>query len=266
MRLFLPLTAVATVLCAGCTATGEDAGRTKPGAGSSAPAPGDAVRAAVARTGRTTARLHERIEITGEGETYTLTVAGGFDFARDRGLLAVDFPGGGISHTDETFAGGKVYVKGASGADAGTWAVMPRHKAQVHYALRSPLNDPEHVLRQISSMRHVSLEGKETVGGVRAAHYRGMLDHKALTLRMAGKARAKVDQVKDILGSDLPVFADAWVDGRGRLVRTRMTMDLAATKVEVTMRLSGIGTTVSVKTPPPDDTVPVTGMSGVLSG
>jgi len=273
MRYALPLAVVAAVLCAGCAATGESTGQAKseagssaPKAGSSAPAPGVAVRAAVEKTGTTTARLYERIEITGGGETYTLTVAGGFDFARGRGSLAVDFPEGGISHTDETFAENKVYVKGASGVAAGVWGVMPRDKAEVHYALRAPANDPEHVLRQVSTMQHVSLEGEETVNGVRAAHYRGMLGHKALTLRMASEVRSKLDQARDILGDDLPVFADAWVDGRGRLVQTRMTMDLAGAQVKVTTRLSGHGTPVSVKTPPLGDTVPVASLSGVLSG
>ncbi|MFF7356138.1 hypothetical protein ACFZA1_26360 [Streptomyces filipinensis] len=260
------MAAVAALLCAGCAASGDGSDDAKPKAGSSSPAPDAAVRAAVARTGTTSARLHERIEIGGGGREYALTVTGGFDFGRDRGSLAVDFPEGGISHLDEVFADGKVYVRGASGPDAGTWGVMPRDKAVAHYALRAPVNDPEHVFRQISAMRHVSREGEETVNGVRAAHYRGTLDHKTLTLRMAPDVRSKMDQGRDLLGDDLPVFADAWVDGRGRLVQTRMTLNLAGTQVKVTTGLSGLGTPVSVKTPRPGDTVPAGSMSGVLSG
>lgn len=266
MRCALPLATAAALLCAGCAATGEDAGQAKPRASSSAPAPRAVVRAAVDRTRTTTARLHERIEITGGGETYTLTVAGGFDFARDRGSLAVDFPGGAISHSEEIFADGKVYVDGAAGIDAGAWGVMPRAKTEAHYVLRAPANDPEHVLRQISAMRQVSREGEETVSGVRAAHYRGTLDHETLVLRMAGEVRSKMDKARDLLGSDLPAFADAWVDGRGRLVQTRMTMNLAGTQMKVTIRLSGLGTPVSVKKPRPGDTVAITAMTGVLSG
>ncbi|MGW2423003.1 hypothetical protein ACWC0C_27780 [Streptomyces sp. NPDC001709] len=262
MRRALPLAAVAAFLCAGCAASDG----AKPETGSSSPAAGGAVRAAVTKTGTTSARLHERIEVTGRGETYVLTVTGGFDFARDRGSLAVDFPEGGISHLDETFADGKVYVKGASGVDAGVWGVMPRDKTEAHYALRAPVNDPEHVFRQISAMERVSRQGEETVHGVRAVHYRGMLDHKTLTLRMAREVRSKMDRARDMLGDDLPVFADAWVDARGRLVQARMTLGLVAGQVKVTMELSGLGTPVSVKTPPPGDTVPATSMSGVLSG
>ncbi|KUN01088.1 hypothetical protein AQI95_32955 [Streptomyces yokosukanensis] len=266
MRCALSLAAVAALLCAGCAATDGSAGEAKPKAASSAPAPGAAVRAAVARTGTGTARLRERIEITGAGQTYALTVAGGFDFGHDRGSLAVDFPDGGISHIDETFANGKVYVRGIANLDDQAWGVVPRDRTQAHYALRAPANDPEHVLRQISAMRRVSVEGEESVHGVRAVHYRGMLDHKTLTLRMADEVRSKMDQARDILGYDLPVFADAWVDGRGRLVQIRTTLNLAAGGVKVTMGLSKLGAPVPVKTPRPAVTVPLTGMSGVLSG
>ncbi|MCC5477745.1 hypothetical protein [Streptomyces barringtoniae] len=270
MRCALPLAAVAALLCAGCAATGDhgagDTGEAKPGGGPASAAPADAVRAAVARTGATTARLHERIEVSGRGETYTLTVTGGFDFAGGRGSLAVDFPEGGIPHIDETFADGKVYVKGAAGTDAAAWAVMPRDKAEAHYVLRAPVNDPEHVFRQTAAMKRVSREGEETVHGVRTVHYRGMLDHKTLTLRMTSDVRSKTDKARDVLGDDLPAFADAWVDGRGRLVQTCMTLNLAAVQVKVTMALSGLGAPVSVRTPRPGDTVPVSGMSGVLTG
>ncbi|MGW3206091.1 hypothetical protein [Streptomyces sp. NPDC001135] len=264
MRCAVPLAAVAVLLCAGCAATGEGTGDARPKTGSTPP--GAAVRAAVARTGATSARLHERIEVAGEGKVYRLTITGGFDFGRGRGSVAVDFPGGAISHSDETFADGKVYIGGASGPDGGKWGVMPRDKAEAHAALRAPANDPEHVLRQISALRSVSREGEETVHGVRAVHYRGTLDHKTLTLRMARDVRAKMDRARDLLGDDIPVFADAWVDGRGRLVQTRMTLNLAGGRVEATMELSGLGTPVSVKTPRPDDTVPVSIKGGVLNG
>ncbi|MER6570798.1 hypothetical protein ABT288_32580 [Streptomyces sp. NPDC001093] len=264
------MAAVAALLCAGCAATGDHGGggtgEAKPGAGSASAGPADAVRAAVARTGATTARLHERIEVSGGGETYTLTVTGGFDFAGGRGSLAVDFPEGAVSHIDETFADGKVYVKGASGVDAAAWGVMPREKPEAHYALRAPANDPEHVFRQTAAMERVSREGEETVNGVRAVHYRGMLDHKTLALRMARAVRSKMDRARAMLGDDLPAFADAWVDGRGRLVQTCMTLNLAAVQVKVTMTLSGLGAPVSVKTPRPGDTVPVSDMNGVLTG
>ncbi|MFJ9820147.1 hypothetical protein ACIRU3_33740 [Streptomyces sp. NPDC101151] len=220
----------------------------------------------MAKTGRTTARLDERIEISGGGDEYVLTVTGGFDFARDRGSLAVDFPQGAVAHVMETFADDKVYVRGASGVAAEAWGVTSRDKAEAHYALRAPLNDPEHVFRQISAMERVSREGEETVHGVRAVHYRGMLDHKALTLRLARDVREKMDQARDIMGDDLPVFADAWVDGGGRLVQTRMTMNLAGGRVKVTMALSELGAPVRATTPHRGDTVPVTSTSGVLSG
>ncbi|MFG2606433.1 hypothetical protein ACGFT2_23205 [Streptomyces sp. NPDC048514] len=261
MRCALPL-AAAALLCAGCAAGGG----AKPAAATHRPDHGSAVRAALAGAARTSARLNERVEITGGSETFAVTVTGRFDFGRDRGSLAVDFPQGGIAHVEETFADGKVYLLGAGGVDPGTWGTTARDKAEAHYVLRAPLNDPEHVLRQSSAMKRVSRVGEESVHGVRAVHYRGMLDHKALTLRLAKDVREKMDQARDLVGDDLPAFADVWLDGRGRLVQTRMTLGLSEARVEVTTAFSNIGEPVRVTVPHTEDTVPVSSVSGVLTG
>lgn len=156
-------TLVATLLCAGCSTanTGSD----DRSAASSSAEHRSAVRAAVVTIRQDTAHIDQKIEITDDGTAYTLTVTGGFDFAGDRGHIAVDF-GGAISHSEETFADDKIYVTGTHGATKGKWGVMPRDKAEAHYALRAPLNDPEHVLKQVSAMRQVSREGEESIRGV----------------------------------------------------------------------------------------------------
>lgn len=268
MRRPLVLVAAAALLCAGCSSTDagdhDKAAAASPSSTSSS-GPRSAVRAAVADLREDSAGFRQEIELEGEGQVYGLTVTGGFDFAADRGHLAVDLPGGAIDHSDQVFADGKIYISGVQGVGK-AWGVLPRVKAQAHYLLRAPLNDPEHVLQQIAAMREVSREGEEQVHGVRAVRYRGILDHRTVTLRMAPDVRTKTDQARDILGSDLPVFADAWVDDRGRLVQTRMSANLSGAKVTLTMALSDIGEPVHVTVPKAADTIPVNEVSGILNG
>ncbi|MFH9011589.1 LppX_LprAFG lipoprotein [Streptomyces sp. NPDC017943] len=268
MRRPLVLVAAAVLLCAGCaTADAED--REAPAstpASRAASDPRSAVREAVARLRGTSAAVRQEVRLEGEGEVYDLTVTGGFDFSAGKGQLAVDLPGGAIDHSDQVFADGQIYVSGAAGMEKGTWGVLPRDKAEAHYLLRAPLNDPEHVLRQIAALRDISREGEEKIRGVRTVHYRGILDHRTVTLRMAPEVRTKMDQVRDALGSDIPVFADVWVDGRGRPARTRMSVNLSGAQVQHTMTLSDIGEPIRVKVPPAADTVPVSEVGGVLNG
>ncbi|MFE7441781.1 hypothetical protein ACFU7X_15155 [Streptomyces chartreusis] len=265
MRRPLVLVTAAALLCAGCS-TADVGDRDEPAAASSSSGSGSAVRAAVAALREASAEFSQEIELKGEGQVYGLTVTGGFDFAADRGHLAVDLPGGAIDHSEQVFGDGKIYISGVQGIDEDSWGVMPRDKAQAHYLLRAPLNDPEHVLQQIAAMREISREGEENVQGVRAVHYRGILDHRTVTLRMAPDVRAKTDQARDALGSDLPVFADAWVDGRGRLVQTRMSVNLSGARVTQTMALSDIGEPVRVTVPQAADTIPVNEVGGILNG
>ncbi|MFH9712120.1 hypothetical protein ACH4MW_35325 [Streptomyces luteogriseus] len=264
----LVLAAVAALLCAGCS-TADAGNRDKSAATSrseSSSETGSAVRAAVAALREDSAGLRQKIELEGGGQVYDLTVTGGFDFAADKGHLAVDLPGGAIDHSDQVFADGTIYISGAQGIDEDAWGAMPRDRAEAHYLLRAPLNDPEHVLRQIAAMRKISREGEETIQGVRAVRYRGILDHRTVTLRMASDVRTKMNQARDTLGSDLPVFADAWVDGRGRLVQTRLSVNMSGMRSTVTMMLSDIGEPVRVTVPRAADTVPVTEVSGILNG
>jgi hypothetical protein len=268
MRRLLLFVAAAVLLCAGCStadAEDRDAPASSP-ASRAASDPRSAVREAVAHLRGTSAAVRQEIRLEGEGQVYDLTVTGGFDFAADKGHLAVDLPGGAIDHSEQVFAGGQIYVSGGVGIGKDAWGVMPRGKAEAHYLLRAPLNDPEHVLRQLAALRDVSREGAENVRGVRTVHYRGILDHRTVTLRMAAKVRTRMDQVRDALGSDIPVFADVWVDGRGRPARTRMSVNLSGAQVQHTMTLSDIGEPIRVKVPPAADTVPVSEVGGVLNG
>ncbi|MFB7776729.1 hypothetical protein [Streptomyces bauhiniae] len=262
MRRPFVLAAAVALLCAGCaTADAEDRSASAP----PAPDPGSLVRKAVAETREGTARIDETIELAAAGNEYRIGVAGGFDFGADRGHLTVD-PPWGTARTDEVFADGKVYARGSEGIAAGTWATVSRQEAEVHYLLRAPLNDPEHVLRQLSALRQVSDEGRETVHGGRVTHYRGTVDHRTLTLRMAADVRKQMDDARQRLGIDLPVFADAWVDGRGHLVRTRLAVNLGGVEATATMNLTDLGKPVRVTVPDPADTAPGELVKSLVAG
>ena len=69
-----------------------------------------------------------------------------------------------------------------------------------------------------------------------------------------------------MLGSDLPVFAGAWVDDRGAAGADPYSEDVSGARVTVTMALSDIGEPVRVTVPPAADTVPVTEVGGILNG
>ncbi|MFP3990865.1 hypothetical protein U9R90_26030 [Streptomyces sp. E11-3] len=264
MRRAVPLLATAaTLLGAGCTGPSDGA----------APKPtpsddhGPVVKAAVAATRATTAKINEKIELTdtAKATTHTLTITGNFDLAADKGRLAVDLPGGAISHLDEIFADGKVYVRGFDRLPD-TWASIARDKAEAHYLLRAPLNDPEHVLQQVAAMTRISKHSTQQVNGTPATRYRGKLDHATLTSRLAEPTRTKAADQREALGTDIPAFADAWIDPKGRVVRTRLTFHGGGASVTATMTLSDLGKPVKVAAPPSPEVVPVTSTTGVLPG
>ncbi|MGH4029535.1 hypothetical protein ACQB60_11440 [Actinomycetota bacterium Odt1-20B] len=258
------------LLCAGvtgCSLVGGDGGGEKDlkGAGAPSAVHGEAVRAAVARTSRGTARVVERVDV-GDGEkTYTLTVTGRFDFAAGNGRLEVDFPGGAVDHVEERFVGDTVYVSPLAEAD-GAWAAVPRDEAKAHAALRAPLNDPEHVLRQVAAARKVSREGGATVGGRRTTHYRGTLDHATATLRLDERTKRTATKMRELLEGDLPVYADTWVDGQGRLVRARLSFYGGSLHSSVTLDLPGQGEPMKPVTRPTGEVTAVRPPSGVLLG
>ncbi|MFD3474382.1 hypothetical protein [Streptomyces sp. NPDC058695] len=270
MRAPLPFTAAlvtAAALCAGC-ASHDDAGDGSAAKSTAAKtAPADAVRAAVKATRATSAHTRQNVKISdGQGQTYRIDITGGFDLDADRGALSVRMPGGPTGRIDEVFADDTVYVRGTGDLAMDGWGSTSRSTAKAHAMLRAPLNDPEYVLEQISAMRQVTESGTETLDKVPATHYRGTLGHSALTLRTTSKIRDKADEARDYLGSDLPVFADAWIDGKGRIVRARTDLNLGGVRMTVTLSLSQHGKPVRVAVPDAGQTSPVPEFDGPMLG
>ncbi|MFF7791146.1 LppX_LprAFG lipoprotein [Streptomyces sp. NPDC007991] len=226
---------------------------------------GAAVRAAIERTSADSARVDERIELRSSDSpaTYVFTIAGAFDPADDRGRLTVKFEDSGMDPVEEVFVGDTVYVRGSRAVDGSEWASAVRSKALTRYFLRAPLNDPEHLLGQVKAMRQVSKEGEEQVNGTPAVHYRGTIDHATATLRMTPETKQGLDDLREKLGDDMPVYADVWVDGKGRAVQVRLSC-FGGVKAMTTMTLSDFGTPVKAEAPPAEEVVPVTAGEDVL--
>ncbi|MGW0395512.1 hypothetical protein ACWDYJ_32485 [Streptomyces sp. NPDC003042] len=225
-----------------------------------------AVRDATVATGRSSAWIRQTMELNDGTRTYKLTATGDFDLDADRGQLGVDFPEGGISHVDEIFADGNVYVRGAANLPEGTWGAMARDKTEAHYLLRAPVNDPEHILQQISTLTQVTRVGEEDVYGRWATRYRGILADDAVTLRMAPEPRGKIEQLRAKSPAGLPVPADVWIDTKGRVVQARLEMNMPPTRSVTTVTFAALGKPVQATPPPAGDTVPVTTFSGILTG
>ncbi|MGK5694596.1 hypothetical protein ACSNOJ_17115 [Streptomyces sp. URMC 128] len=226
---------------------------------------GAAVRAAIERSSAGSARLDQKIELRSADSptTYVFTIAGAFDLAGDRGRLTVELEDSGMDPVEEVFVGDTVYVRGSRAVGANEWASAVRSEALTRYFLRAPLNDPEHLLRQTKAMRQVSNEGKEQVNGAPAVHYRGTIDHATATLRMTAETKQGLDDLREKLGDDMPVFADVWVDGKGRAVQARLSC-FGGVKVMTTMTLSDFGTPVKAEAPSAEQVVPVTAGEDVL--
>ncbi|WP_432076556.1 LppX_LprAFG lipoprotein [Streptomyces wuyuanensis] len=226
---------------------------------------GAAVSAAIERTSTDSARVDEKIELQSADSptTYVFAIAGVFDLAGDRGRLTVELEDSGWDPVEEVFVGDTVYVRGSRAVNEGKWASAVRSEALTRYFLRAPLNDPEHLLRQLKGMRQVSNEGEEQVNGSPAVRYRGTIDHATATLRMTTETKQGLADLREKLGDDMPVYADVWVDGKGRAVQARLSY-FGAMKAVTTMTLSDFGTPVKAEVPSASQVVPLTAGEDVL--
>ncbi|MEV4443672.1 hypothetical protein AB0K09_32730 [Streptomyces sp. NPDC049577] len=282
MRRSVALVGAVVLLCAACSAHAEKKpqqsakeGATPSGASADQSA---AVRAAVATTVKSTARIQEQIKVDGgDGQSFTISVKGGFDMAGDKGGLTAGLSTAGstagstadsAARLDEVFADGTVYIRMPQETTGDTaWRSIRRDEAVSHYVLRAPVNDPEHVLNQVSRMRAAVKAGEETVNGAPTVRYHGKLDTETLLLRMAEDKRAKFNEMLPLLGGEIPAFADVWVDRHGRIVRTRLLCNMAGTGVTATMDLTDHGKPVDTPSVPHGaDRLPATAVGGPLGG
>lgn len=230
---------------------------------------GAAVRAAVAKTEKSSARITEKIELGDGTNSFVISVDGAFDWPAGRGRLAVQLHNEGTAdesspRMDEIFRGETLYFGGFAEME-GSWGAVRRDDLEAHYALRAPGNDPRHVLTQVARMKDVSKAGEERVNGTAAVHYKGTLDQETVTLRMAEDMREKVDKIGQITG-EVAVDADVWIDAEGRIVRTRLDWPLGEASVRATMNLAKHGLAVEAAAPNKADIIPLPTLGGPLPG
>ncbi|MFF7363791.1 hypothetical protein [Streptomyces sp. NPDC008125] len=254
LRRALFLTFACTALLAGGCSTSTPADRSG-AAESRSPSPGASadptktVLAALDATGRTTARIAHRTEMgAGEGTTYLISGNGSYDFAHHRGTTNVSVAS--AARFDEVFTDGKLYMRGTTGAETMEWTAVDRSGVEAQHVLRSPANDPEYTLEQASMATDFTRTGPERVGSVPATHFRGQLPYEALTLKLAKKPLETTGKLRDLLGGEIFVPVDVWVDGQGRAVRIRMSLQMGATASSVsTLTLTELGRPVEVTVP-----------------
>ncbi|WEH41000.1 hypothetical protein [Streptomyces sp. AM 2-1-1] len=207
------------------------------------------VLAAVEATGRTTARTAHRTELgTGADATYVISGGGAHDFVHHRGTTDVE--PASAARFDEVFADGKVYLRGTAGSGTRGWSVVDRDDLEAQHILRSPANDPEYTLRQAAMGTDFRAAGEEKTGSTPTTHYRGRLPFEALTLEMSEESLTTAKTLRQMVGGEIPVPVDVWVDGHGRATRIRMSLRIegAATSVS-TLTLTDLGRPVEVTVP-----------------
>lgn len=268
------------VLASGCSSGSEDRAvedKEQATSAASSPAPavdaGREVQAAGDATKQSTARIDNRIRVTGMGQDFTTTVKGAFDMKADQGRLKVSLARTGTASEatvplDEIFRGSTVYFRMPEETNGDTgWRSTSRDEAEVHAVLRAPLNDPEFVLRQVSMAHSFTAVGEEKVNGVPARHYTGKLNHEALLLRMVKERREKVEGPMTEMGDSLPATADVWVTKDGLITRLLLGCDFGSMRVSSTMDLTDLGKPVTVASPPRGaQAVPAASVGGPLVG
>ncbi|MEU1075161.1 MULTISPECIES: hypothetical protein [unclassified Streptomyces] len=267
MRRSLVLLTATAMLCAACTGAGDDE---KPRAEAVA-----AVRDAVTATSHTSARFTSTLTtpVVDPAKPPQVKASGSIDLATGNAPMTVTHSSSAVG-AEEILYKERVYMRPAVPMNVAVelddrWGVDLRRTAETHTPFRPPLNDPAYTLQQVARMKDVRAEGTETVHGVPTERYRGTLDHRTLTLRLATESRENADLLRDAYGSDLPIAAQAWVDHHGRLVQARFTLkDRTVTHAVMTLSFTDLGTPVPVTPPSHDeDTAPLhdqlpTGLTG----
>ncbi|MGW2282023.1 hypothetical protein [Streptomyces sp. NPDC001770] len=163
----------------------------------------------------------------GGDATYVISGGGVHDFVHHRGTTTATIAT--AARFEEVFADGKVYMRGTAGADTVEWTAIERDGIEAQHILRSPANDPEYTLEQAAMATDFRRAGEEKAEGTPTTHYRGRLPYEALTLDMSQKSSKTAGTLRDMMGGDIPVPIDVWVDGQGRATRVRMSLELEGT-------------------------------------
>ncbi|MFD4023386.1 hypothetical protein ACFWRV_07695 [Streptomyces sp. NPDC058576] len=208
------------------------------------------VRAAVQETRGSSARTVMKTEMgTTPGEPmYTITAKGAHDFARNSGNVTAKV--GDVAEFEQVLTNDRIYIRGGTGTETMPWSYTDRADAKVQHVLRSPGNDAAHILQQASMSSGYDRFGTETVAGTATTRYSAPLSYKALVFNMAKEARGKSDQLRDMMGGEIPATADVWVDKRKRAVQIRLSLEIpGSVSSTTTLTLTDLGLAVKVTVP-----------------
>lgn len=126
----------------------------------------------------------------------------------------------------------------------------------------TPTAPPEAALRELLETRDVRRVGDDTIGGVRAAHYRVTIDLRRVAARRP-QARA-LARLEEQLTRSRTERADVWLDGGGRVLRFRVGYRFYGHALEprlhlqITMTFSDFGAHAQVRAPTPDGVLDLT--------
>jgi len=217
-----------------------------------------------------------------DGKTLPMTMTGAVDSAANRLALTLDagkaaaLAGGSDALGTMTIVedGLVMYMTGTTLVgrlpDGKTWVRVDLSKAASALgidlgSLTGGQSDPRTSLEQLKGAGNVVKVGPQKIGGVATTRYSVLVDLRKGLDKLDGSRRAAVQGLLDRLeaagGRYVP--ADVWIDGNGYLRRFRMAMSNylgAGSSIPLTMKLSGIGSPVSIAVPPASQVADLTSL------
>ncbi|HEX2064778.1 MAG TPA: hypothetical protein VHE80_10200 [Acidimicrobiales bacterium] len=215
--------------------------------------------------------------VTRSGEAVTTLVGEGvFDFAAQRGRLALDLTGVGLlgRKADMLILGDVFYLNfpiEIPEAHGRPWLKLDIDDAtflsDINLGALSQLAnyDPTGAVQFLRGVPDdVQKAGEEDVRGTGTEHYKARLDIDALSGRVPQQAQDDVARIRDVVGVRF-VPTEAWVDEDGRLRRVRQSLDLSNVRSRaptgqpfrgtqvITFELFDFGVNVDVAEPPADE-------------
>lgn len=133
--------------------------------------------------------------------------------------------------------------------------------------------DPSEMLQYLkTSSGHVQTLGTTQLYGVSTTHYRVKLQLATVLQKLPGSERAAAKTLLQHVGNAGAIPIDVWVDGKGRVRRVQMSLDIAGATASgaatVTVGFTEYGTVPVVAAPPESEVVNLTSLlsKGLASG
>lgn len=262
------------MLAAGC---GTIAVRTQPS--------GDALTAAVTKTGTQTAQIAASLSVKSGGMSFSFAMTGAFDFAHSRGTLTMPAPIG----LTELLIPPNAYLKVSSGGVLGSGTGLPRGKSWIEIPGTVPAgtSDPYGAFATVGNVKDLltmlsAVAGSErnlgasTVRGVPVTGYQVNVDLAKAASAVPAQDRAGLEQYsKSLPKGTIPL--DFWVDGQDQLRRIQLSLRIPGgsaslgisgnPQLTVTIDFFDFGAPVNVSAPPASQVASMSQMisSGIAS-